>query len=340
LAVRRGGRVIFALIMLVVSFLAAEMAARLLFPRRPVPFVPSTNPQLIYELNPAYPGMNAFARRPEDIDAATLRGRVVIAVIGDSHAYSLDIPNWAHSFPARLEYHLNAANEQRFAVLNFGVPGYNTVQELEVLRAKALRLEPDLIILQYCINDEHISNYIQPRFVGLNYAIHHSVLLTTAWSTLLYSSFGRQHLLPYAEHAPDLLLFTPGLVGAPVSRERDSPHGPTHPTRSKDLVPARYHAFIGRDNMENAIHAFGELTGRQRIPSLATGFIEDRDKSVYTASGFQVYSFFDIFRGLDMRRYGYDPAHTDGHFSAQGNEAIGRALATYVAGHFRLRPQR
>src|SRR5262249_6808530 len=26
-------------------------------------------------------------------------------------------------------------------------------------------------------------------------------------------------------------------------------------------------------------------------------------------------------------RYGYDPAHTDGHFSAQGNEAIGRALA-------------
>jgi len=39
-------------------------------------------------------------------------------------------------------------------------------------------------------------------------------------------------------------------------------------------------------------------------------------------------------------RDGCDPAHTDGHFSAQGNEAIRRALATYASGHFRLRPHR
>jgi len=313
------------------------MAVRLVLPRRPAPFVPSANPRLIYELNPAYPDMNMLVRRPEDIDATTLLGRVIIAVIGDSHTYSLDRLNWAHSFPARLEYHLNAGTERTFAVLNFGVPGYNTVQELEVLRVKALRFKPDLVILQYCINDEHISNYIQPRFVGVNYAIHRSVLLTTSWTTLLYSEFGRRFLLPYAEHAPDLLLFTPGLVGTPMSRERDSPHGPTHPTRSGDLVPARYHPFIGRDNLENAVREFGELAGRHGIPTLATGFIEDRDTRVYTASGFQVYSFFDMFRGLDMRRYGYDPAHTDGHFSVQGNDFIGRALATYVSGHFRLR---
>ena len=336
----RGSRPLVTFALLVLAFVAAEMAARVVLPRRPVPFVPSTNPRLIYELNPAYPDMNVFARRPRDVDASTLRGRVVIAVIGDSHTYSLDIPNWAYSFPARLEYHLNAAGDQRFAVLNFGVPGYNTVQELEVLRSEALRFEPDLVILQYCINDEHISNYIQPRFVGLNHAIHHSVLLTTAWTTVLYSGFGRRYLLPYAEHVPDLLLFTPGLVGTPLSRERDAAHGPTHPTRSKDLVPARYHSFIGRDNMENAIRAFGELARGHGIPTLATGFIEDRDKGVYSASGFQVYSFFDIFTGLDTRRYGYDPAHTDGHFSAAGNEVIGRALATYVFEHFRLRPHR
>jgi hypothetical protein len=47
-----------------------------------------------------------------------------------------------------------------------------------------------------------------------------------------------------------------------------------------------------------------------------------------------------MFDGLDMRRYGYDPAHTDGHFSVDGNDFIGRALATYVSGHFRLRPRR
>lgn len=336
----RGRRRIFALAVLVFWLVAAEMAARRVLARGPAPFVPSANPRLIYELNPVHPDMSVFARRPEEVDVSTFRDRVVIAVIGDSHTYSLDLPNREYSFPARLEYHLNAVNGRTFAVLNFGVPGYNMVQELEVLRAKALQFEPDLIILQYCINDEHISNYIQPRFVRLNYAIHRSVLLTTAWTTLLYSDFGRRHLLPYAEHAPDLLLFTPGLVGTLVSREKDSPHGPTHPTRSKDLVPARYHAFIGRDNVEKAVREFGELAGRRGIPTLATGFIEDRDKSVYAASGFEVYSFFDMFNGLDMRRYGYNPAHTDGHFSVQGNDFIGHALATYVSGHFRVRQRR
>jgi hypothetical protein len=38
-----------------------------------------------------------------------------------------------------------------------------------------------------------------------------------------------------------------------------------------------------------------------------------------------------------MRRYGYDPAHTDGHFSIRGNDAIGTALARYIRDHFTLR---
>jgi lysophospholipase L1-like esterase len=38
-------------------------------------------------------------------------------------------------------------------VLNFGVSGYNTQQEVEMLKAKGLRYDPDLVILAYCLND-------------------------------------------------------------------------------------------------------------------------------------------------------------------------------------------
>ena len=38
-------------------------------------------------------------------------------------------------------------------VLNFGVSGYNTQQEVETLREKGLRYSPDLVVLAVCVND-------------------------------------------------------------------------------------------------------------------------------------------------------------------------------------------
>jgi len=272
--------------------------------------------------------------RQSEIDWSTLHDGAVIAVVGDSHVYSVASDDVAHTMPSRLEQYLNSRIGTRpVRVLNFGVPGYNMVQELEVLRAKVLQFRPDLIILVYCINDDHISNYIQPKYPRLNRLLHSSVLLTKAWQHLLYSNFGAKHLLRHVEsRAPDLLLYTPGLVGVPVSRDPDPAHGAQHPTRSPDLVPARYHEFIGRDNLERAVRTFGEICRTHHIPAVASGFIEDADVSLYRTAGFQVYTFFDMFRGQNMRAYGYDPDHNETHFRDSGNDFIGQALAAYVTG--------
>lgn len=37
--------------------------------------------------------------------------------------------------------------------MNFGVSGYNTQQEVETLKDKAVRLDPDLVLLAYSLND-------------------------------------------------------------------------------------------------------------------------------------------------------------------------------------------
>jgi len=76
-----------------------------------------------------------------------------ILILGDSETLCLLVPE-KDTLAARLEGLLNQGSKNlRYEVLNFGVEGYNTFQELEQLKIKGLQYDPDLIILNYCIND-------------------------------------------------------------------------------------------------------------------------------------------------------------------------------------------
>jgi hypothetical protein len=68
------------------------------------------------------------------------------------------------------------------------VSGYEMAQELEVLRVKVQPFQPDRVILQYTINDEHSANYIHPRHEWLNRIVHGRVLLKHRASTSFRSS--------------------------------------------------------------------------------------------------------------------------------------------------------
>ena len=46
-----------------------------------------------------------------------------------------------------------ASSRDGVEVLNFGVPGYNLDQEIEVLRTRALELDPDVVVIAFCLND-------------------------------------------------------------------------------------------------------------------------------------------------------------------------------------------
>jgi lysophospholipase L1-like esterase len=343
----RGKKALFLAVIYLVFAAVLEIGARVYSPQPMLPYIPSADARVIYELNPHWPEFNSLGMRQAEIAPAMLKDHFVIAAIGDSHTFGIGSTERERAFPMRLQHYLARLTAQPITVLNFGVPGYNMAQELEVLRAKALPLRPDLVVLQYTVNDEHISNWIQPRFPTLNRAIHRSVFLTSTWKRLLYSPrtqtplFGpprrQTKLLAFVErYLPDLLLDSPGLVGTPISRERDPVHGRPHPPRVREQVPPRYWDFIGRNNLERDVRTFGEVNRMAGIPMLATGFIEDHDKSLYESAGFQVYSFFEIFKGADMREYGYDPANTAGHFTDEGSNFIAEHLADYIKAHFDL----
>jgi lysophospholipase L1-like esterase len=76
-----------------------------------------------------------------------------VVVLGDSVAFGYAVDE-ASAFPRVLEARLAALfPEAGYEVVNLGVGGYNAWNELELLRDVGLGYEPDLVLVQFCIND-------------------------------------------------------------------------------------------------------------------------------------------------------------------------------------------
>jgi lysophospholipase L1-like esterase len=118
----------------------------------------SENPKLVYQHRPDYhkQGVRMTERhgilRPTDVAIEAPVDTLRVAVLGDSVAAAIKLP-----YEQRLSTHLQEALAGERAgsveVLNFGVNGYGTLQEAMLLEELASRFEPDLLILQYCVND-------------------------------------------------------------------------------------------------------------------------------------------------------------------------------------------
>ena len=122
--------------------------------------VASPDPELVYVTRPRYTtngvaiseahGILRATDVPEEKPAGTFR----VVVLGDSIAAAHPIVvGGAPSFPDAMERRLNADGGGRFEVLNFGTDGYGSTQESRLLEVQAGRFAPDLVLVEYCLND-------------------------------------------------------------------------------------------------------------------------------------------------------------------------------------------
>ena len=157
--------------------------------------------------------------------------------------------------------------------------------------------EPRLVILQYCINDTHVCNYIQPEYKKLNSLIHKSQFLVVLWKNIIYSSFGKNFLLEWVGNTfPDALLFQAGLVGTQKSISTEVAAHKPHPPRTKDRVPARYHYMLGEENWRMHLHSFAHVAKQKGVLLLATGFIEGRKKPFFSRQDSMCIRFTTCFK--------------------------------------------
>jgi len=291
---------------------------------------PSDNQRIIYELRPnldvQYEGAatrtNSVGFRCPDHPVAKPPNRFRIVGIGDSGLFGLGIGD-DENFLAVVNERLNGTDANRpFEAINTGVPGYNTVMEVETLAVKGLAYSPDLVVVAWCGNDLDL-----PNFIG---------------NPDDYFSLTKSYLLErvvFACHGIDRLAQRP-LV--------DSPRQPDLFTRENDpdRVPPQYREMVGLDAYRSAMRRLRSLSQRHGFDVVVVCHTRGHDyvREICAELGFPQLDagprVEEYMRRKGIERYlgsEMSVSATDPHGSAITHRLIADVLWEHLGDHPRIR---
>lgn len=104
---------------------------------------------------------NREGMRDEDFAVAKPAGTRRVAVIGDSMIAAI-ASDEEQTLVRRLESHLNQTSDAgRWQVMNFGVSGSSTGQELVLYRERVCKYRPDIVVCAFCVANDLGDNCTQ-----------------------------------------------------------------------------------------------------------------------------------------------------------------------------------
>jgi lysophospholipase L1-like esterase len=259
---------------------------------------------------------NVFGFRSRYERVARRPGIRRVLAIGDSFTWGLYIPETDLTWPARLERLLGG----RVEVINMAQRGWTTANEAELLSRLGWQFDPDLVIVQYYLNDTYESGpnfeyrqgrqvYILPDLFAQGY-IRYSALASLAAS------------------AANGLIY--GTLLQRVETEGDYASGST-----------------GWRQMRAGLRQIGDSARARRTPALFVLFpflapgewipatyparsIHDQVAREAAAAGLQVLDLTAAFAaaGGDWKRWWVSPY--DSHFNEAAYEVAARAIARWI----------
>ena len=151
-------KIAFSMIPLLVLLITAEIILRI-YPvykpmiRRTRAGYVIPDKDLTWKLNPDLtgyrtPNKEGFRDHPYNPDAD-----IKILLLGDSISWGDCVPHTEKIYPQVCEVMLTEETGVSFEIINTGVPGYTTLQELTFLKLYGKKYKPDLVVLQFCLND-------------------------------------------------------------------------------------------------------------------------------------------------------------------------------------------
>lgn len=124
----------------------------------------SDDPEQLYELKPGAKlelpagsrvvtyAINSLGFRDVEFAEQKSPGVFRILALGDSMTFGPGV-DLEQTYPKVLERLLNEGNEGRYQVINAGASGYSAYEEVVTWRNRGEALDPDLVIVGFCVND-------------------------------------------------------------------------------------------------------------------------------------------------------------------------------------------
>lgn len=277
-------RAIFAAIVVaffaVATFLAAEIALRVHFaiklrgrglaelterpaddPNRAIDIrdlmIADPDPDMVYKMRPRARGV--FMGGPVELNDAGFRtppvaetkppGTLRVVALGDSHTFGWGVRD-EECYARLLEGALNrlAGPDRKVEVVNLGIPGINAVQESRVFERYGEPLDPDLVMIQFELNDTLVPAVLLDADFSRLRPLFSVAFLKYGWARLR----GKE-----VEARGDLMrafpMFQDAVEGSPVDVPIED-------------VPPRYRHMLGWDALAGAYRRLSARCAELGVP--------------------------------------------------------------------------
>jgi lysophospholipase L1-like esterase len=308
-----------------------EAVVRILFgaplvERQPL-MVIRANPYRGWEMMPSSPHtayhhlvmVNALGLRgPEVGDKAPGERRIL--ALGDSMVYGQGVAD-DETIPHYIQRRLatQAVGGESFTVVNGGLRGYSTNQELGLLTELGPRIKPDVVVLFWYWNDvlEHRLAEVNANLQRSGPVVFETKSLLRGWERLKWD-------LKQLSRRSALLMWL-----------HDWTRGNDGPTASQiDAGLARLAGYL--DELKAMSAAGPELAvvivpdpNQLRGPHVSKT-VDDRAEAICRSAGLRVLRLLDAARSADDGGLTLPVVPYDGHFNARANEAMAQAVADWL----------
>jgi hypothetical protein len=276
-------------------------------------------------------GFNAAGYRGRELALPKARDRTRVIVLGDSIAFGLDVSD-DETFT-----HLIDAHDNRIEAGNLAVQGYGPDQELLVLMNEGLHLDPDVVVLAFCLGNDLVDTMLpvslydgrspKPRFelVDDRLVLDHSNLRQSAWRR------GQQWLSDYSHLFNRVLALDPGPGASPEApwrdRKREGLQDKEYALRLNLAIVRRMDAACRERGITFILAAFPHELSYESKPWLAERFLESAQ-----AEGITVVDMAARFMALGQP---FSAISLDGvgHLRPVGHVIASRVLEREIAEH-------
>ena len=294
----------------------------------------STQDRIVYELKPDLEVVldgtplttDSHGFRTHGPELAAVAGSRHIVGLGDSFMFGAGVED-GQTYLAVLQGLLEERRpDLGYRIVNTGVPGYNTVMEVETLKTKGLDFAPEIVVIEFVGNDLSLPNFI--RSVKPVWTLRRSY----------FADFVRQRL----GHFRDKKLWRRLQLAGLENVDQDDTSGLGNQT-DPDLVPERYRDLVGWESYTRAMTELRDLAELHDFEvvsiSLAPGNnpVEASALELSQNLGFHVLDVGETYRAYLEVNPAPDFLHSplalspdDGHPSVLGHQLAGEVLFDFL----------